>query len=132
MIIDFARAFRQHPYSQNRPQLGLRGKSSSDYREIYEDRCRGEKCTFADHNRILDDTVLDDSLTERFVNAETDGLLLENAYREKALNEDQLILLSCCVHGFSLRSRNWGTIEILFLIRRLKLIRSFAGYRKSF
>ena len=120
MIIDLVRAFRQYPYSRNRPELGLDGKAWPDVRETYEDRCNGDECMLWCHNRILNDTILDIDRSRRFVNAETDGLLLENAYREKALSEDQLILLPYCVHGFSLRSRKWGTMEILFLISNAK------------
>jgi len=95
-----------------RPHLGLKESSLSDCREIYEDRCLEGECFELDHNWILDDTKIDDFRIDIFVNAEAEELLLESSYANQALSEDQLILLSYGVYGFSLRSRSWGLLDL--------------------
>ncbi len=44
----------------------------------------------------------------RFVNDESHGVLLESRSANQNLGESQLVLLPYRVHGYSLRSRNWG------------------------
>lgn len=106
VIVDFTSAFRQlHEW---RPLLGIRDFMHPDCRELYEDECIGKECFRLPHNRICDDTALDNFLSDAFINAETNGLLHEISNDSQALSEDQLILLPYRVQGYSLRSRNWG------------------------
>lgn len=84
----------------------------SDCRETYEDRCLEDGCLQLFHNRIINDTIFDDFRTDNFVNTEAEGLLLESSYIDQPLSEDQLILLPYGVHGFSLRSRRWGLLDL--------------------
>lgn len=110
--MDITLAFRQDQHSKYRPQLGLAESSLSDCREMYGDRCTEDECLKLRHNRIADDTKLDDFRTDTYVNAEAEGLLLEGSYADQPLSEDQLILLPHGVHGFSLRSRRWGLSDL--------------------
>lgn len=104
-------AFRNYDYSKHKPQLGLKAHSSSDCRETFEDLCTEGECLRLNDSRVLDDSDLDNSRTDIFVNAKADGLLLEGSYKNQPLSEEQLILLPCGVPGFSLRSRAWGSIH---------------------
>lgn len=67
----------------------------------------GKECDLY-HNQIFNDTLLDDFLSDSFLNAETNGLLHIGPYDEYAFSKDQPILLPHRVHVFSLKSRRWG------------------------
>ena len=110
VIVDFTQAFRQTNYAIHKPQIGLQGPTMADARELYEDRCpaKGYQCMEQSHNSLLDDTVFDKLQMDRFLNVESRGMFLESRGMSPVLTEDQLILLPYRVHGFSLRSRQWG------------------------
>ncbi|KAI4261055.1 MAG: hypothetical protein L6R42_003740, partial [Xanthoria sp. 1 TBL-2021] len=110
VIVDFTSAFRQ--FHTWKPLLGIKDFVHPDCRELYEDGCVGKECFNLAHNRISDDTALDDFLSVAFINDETNGLLHQSAYDSQALSEDQLILLPYRVQGYSLRSRNWVPLNI--------------------
>lgn len=81
----------------------------ADLRETYEDQCEEDvPCMRWDHNALYDDTFLDKSEMDRFLNVESHGIFGESREGSQTLSKDQLILLPYRVHGFSLRSRNWG------------------------
>lgn len=61
-----------------------------------------------DHNAVFDDTIFDKLQMDRFLNVESHGMFVESRDGSQTLSKDQLILLPYLVHGFSLRSRNWG------------------------
>lgn len=109
VIIDFTQSFRQPDYAKHKPQIGLRGGSWADEREVYEDRCPAEikPCLRMDHNSLVDDTEFDKLQMERFLNVEAHGMFFESRGGSQILTEDQLILLPYRVQGFSLRSRKW-------------------------
>ena len=88
--------------------MGIEVSSYPDPREIYEDKCSDKKCNTWAHNAIRVDTTFDDLRSENFTNSDSNGMLLEKSHKALPLSEDQLILLPYRVHGFSLRSRNWG------------------------
>ncbi|KAL8758367.1 MAG: hypothetical protein Q9199_001542 [Rusavskia elegans] len=115
VIVDFTSAFRQ--LNKWRPLLGIREFEHPDIRELYEDACTGNECFRLSHNRICDDTQLDNFLSDAFINAEINGLLHESPYDSQALSEDQLILLPYRVQGYSLRSRIWGNRHQVDLVR---------------
>ncbi len=83
----------------------------ADERELYEDECaaNGEQCLRRSHNGLLDDTEFDKLQMDKFLAVDSHGMFLESRGISQTLNEDQLILLPYRVHGFSLRSRKWGT-----------------------
>ena len=108
--MDFTQAFRQPGYAKHRPQIGLQGPTRADARELYEDHCaaNGYQCLEQTHNSLVDDTEFDKLQMDRFLNVESRGKFLESREISPVLTEDQLILLPYRVHGFSLRSRQWG------------------------
>lgn len=108
VIIDFTMAFRQLQYAKRRPTFGIKEFDNPDCGELYEDICTNNECSRLLHNQICDDTALDDFLSDSFIDAESNGLLHESSNENRALSEGQLIMLPFRVHGFSLRSRNWG------------------------
>ena len=110
VMIDFEQAFREPEYHHHRPQLGIRGNSSADGRELYDDICSAKRCMLEDHNCILDDTKFDILRRDRFVNAASSEFLHKTHQSTENLSEVQLILLPYCVHGFSLRNRKWGSL----------------------
>ena len=61
-----------------------------------------------DHNSLIDDTEFDKLQMDRFLNVDSRGMFLESRGISRVPTEDQLILLPYRVHGFSLRSRQWG------------------------
>ena len=109
MIIDFTQAFRQPHYAKYKPQIGLQVMTMADRRETYEDQCDdNDLCMRWSHNSLVDDTTFDKLQMDRFLNVESHGMFLESRDGSQTLSEDQLVLLPYRVHGFSLRSRNWG------------------------
>ncbi|KAL8921440.1 MAG: hypothetical protein Q9172_004032 [Xanthocarpia lactea] len=80
VIVDLTMAYRQPDYSIWKPQLGIEEFERSDYRELYECACTlKEDCTRW-HNRIHDDTDLDNHLSEFFMNSEINGILGQSSY----------------------------------------------------
>ncbi|KAL8857165.1 MAG: hypothetical protein Q9178_006220 [Gyalolechia marmorata] len=74
-------AYRQPEYSVWKPQLGIGEFMRSDYRELYESACiLEEKDCETWHNRICDDTVLDNYLSEVFITSEINGGLGQSSY----------------------------------------------------
>ncbi|KAL8980795.1 MAG: hypothetical protein Q9205_004224 [Flavoplaca limonia] len=112
VIVDLTMAYRQPDYLGWKPQLGIEEFKRSDYRELYENGCPSKEICTPWHNRICDDTVLDNYLSEVFITSETNGVLGQSSYDSQPLSEDQLILLPYRVHAFSLRSRKWVPLNI--------------------
>lgn len=92
-----------------KPQIGLQGPTLADVRECYEDSCGVSGCIDFSHNDILNDTKFDRIQMDKFVNVESHGILRETQSSAGIISNEQLILLPYQVHGFSLRSRNWGS-----------------------
>ena len=105
-------AYRQPGYSIWKPQLGIEEFKRSDYRELYENGGSPKVDSIPWFNRICDDTILDNYLSEVFITSETNGVLGQSSYDSQPLSEDQLILLPYQVHAFSLRSRKWGASNL--------------------
>ena len=105
-------AYRQPDYLIWKPQLGIEEFKRSDYRELYENGCAPKENCAIWHNRICDDTVLDNYLSEVFITSEINGGLGQSSYDSQSLSEDQLMLLPYRVHAFSLRSRKWGASDL--------------------
>ena len=110
VIIDFTQSFRQQDYAKEKPQIGLQGAAMADERETYEDLCPSadKLCMDLSHNGLVDDAVFDKLRMDRFLNYESQGMFTESRGSTQTLSSDQLLLLPCRVHGFSLRSRKWG------------------------
>lgn len=96
----------------------------ADEREVYEDRCPADtdQCLKMDHNNLVVDTEFDKTQMDRFLNVESHRMFLESRRVSQTLTEDQLILLPYRVHGFSLRSRNWGVSIVAINTRFVMLI----------
>ncbi|KAL8911012.1 MAG: hypothetical protein Q9171_003748 [Xanthocarpia ochracea] len=80
VIVDLTMAYRQPDYSIWKPQLGIEEFKRSDYRELYEDGCAPKEDCTRWHNRIHDDTVLDNYLSEVFITSEINGVLGQSSY----------------------------------------------------
>ena len=115
VIIDFTQSYRQPDNANQKPQIGLRGVTKADEREVYQDRCTPDgarQCLRWDHNALIDDTEFDKRQTDRFLNVGSHGMFLESRGGPQTLNDDQLLLLPFRVQGFSLRTRKWGASKI--------------------
>lgn len=133
VIIDFTQSFRQPDYASHKPQIGLKGATRADEREVYEDRCASDEdqCLKVDHNSLVDDTKFDKLQMDRFLNVESHGMFLESRGVSQVLSEDQMILLPYRVQGFSLRSRKWVPLNI-DLLQDIKENDAFEGQNAGF
>lgn len=125
-------SFRQSDYAIHKPQIGIQGATRTDIREVYEDY--DQTRTFlgleTDRSSVIDDTEFD---RLQMVNFESRGMFRESRGILQVLTNDQLIILPCRVHGFSLRSRKWGRsiISINEGSAMLNYSCSLIGYRSS-
>lgn len=125
----------QSDYAIHKPQIGIQGPTRTDIREVYEDYDQTRKFLGfeTDRNSLIDDTEFDRLQMDRFLNFESRGMFRESRGVLQVLTNDQLILLPCRVHGFSLRSRKWGRsiISINEGSATLNYSCSLIGYRSS-
>ena len=70
---------------------------------------------------------------DRFLGTESHGMFLESRGVSQNLTEEQLILLPFRVHGFSLRSRNWGMSIVTIIEESVMLSHGYssAEYRST-
>ncbi|KAL8903209.1 MAG: hypothetical protein Q9207_004075 [Kuettlingeria erythrocarpa] len=122
-------AFRQSQYSKRRPTFGIKEFDKPDCRELYEDVCTDDECFGVAHNRICDDTALDEFLFDSFTDAERNGLLHENSNEDKALIPLNIDNLSDIKNGDTADSTSSDFDDLVILEEYKKAVKALVMSR---